>query len=64
MDVRHLSFLNCGNIELLYSFRSGNIYWYNIGVPTESVGIEFEDVLDLVSDEIKIELLFNLDLFR
>lgn len=56
---------NCRTVELQYNFISGNIYWYNIRLPASGyTGIDFEEVLDLVSDDVKTELLFNLDLFR
>lgn len=53
------------NIRLAYRLNSGDTYWYKI-IPSTSYQkrLSFEQVLDLVSDDIKTELLFNIDLFR
>lgn len=52
---------NCKSVELLYSLQTGNIYWCST---SSFKSLNFEKVFELVSDDMKTELLFNLDLFR
>lgn len=54
--------INDTDIRLHYNIELDKIHWYRVRKQYEK--LTFEEVLDLVSDEIKIELLFNLDLFR
>lgn len=49
-------------ICLRYIMSINEFSWYTMDYPC--MHLTLEDVLDLVSDDIKIELLFNLDLFR
>lgn len=51
------------SIHMIYVFSSDKIQWYKISESSTNPQISFEEVLNLVSDDVKIKMLFNLDLF-
>lgn len=55
--------LNKSGVRLCINLLNGRMFWFTMP-PQTYIGFTFEEVLNSVTDEIKTEMLFHLDLFR